>query len=192
MTLRRDDEGTTAAGHDFPRSVPGRQSLGQGMSGAVSGDEHAGALTSTGSTATGRMAFGRAVISGAAPAAAAPSGTQNRIGLVLEFCSNAIDRSILYSEDIIERSNALNDLRDGLAQLWGCRHLREEQFGAIVNHLQLLLHKLDPQDISLDQRQALGRIMRAIPVRSRLTDPDLREFEGFLAKSGFNTLGGVE
>jgi hypothetical protein len=115
-----------------------------------------------------------------------------RVQLALRDTIGAVERALDASDDVVEKSNALADLCEGLDELWEYRDYREEQFGDLVNHLQLLLKGLKAEDFTPDQLGALKSVLVGVHVRPRLVDPDVRELEEHLVRSNLNIMRGLQ
>ena len=167
------------------RHLGSRRVLSDGA--AVSGDAHSGSLRSSGDSSTGAATPGPEVHRKALRA-----GNDTRIRLVFQSCGSAVERALEGRHDIVARANAINDLRDALAVLWQYRLRREEQFGEIVNALQLLLLDVAAEDLPIQQIEAIGIVISRAAKLSRITDIEAREFDRILVKAGSNVSRGLE
>jgi len=139
----------------------------------ASGDAYANGCQSSGQRATGKMAG--AVIR-------AKSESKPSIRLVFRSCRSALERALGAEADLIERANALSDLRDSLEDLWQYNELREEQFGRFIVLVQGLL--LDVDDLPRENIEAISQVIEKASNRETLTEPDLKEFIRILLKAG--------
>jgi len=140
----------------------------------ISGDPYAHSVESSGQRATGRSAQGLASVGRQEGA--------HGIKLVFRSCREAIERALENQEDVINRANALNDLRDALDALWEYRNTREQQFADFINHIQGLL--IEVEDLPIEQIQAIGHVIEKASYATRLTDADLREYTTILMRAG--------
>lgn len=157
----------------------------------LSGDRHARHLTSSGTTATGTEDRATVAIHKPVPEKESHPGSAAKIKLALQSCNDAVDRALESYEDLVERGNAINDLKDALNQLWKWRGTREEQFGDLVNHLETLLLDVEPEKMTRQKVEAFRGVIHSICALSHLTDPDLRNIESRLAKAGFEISRGL-
>jgi len=158
----------------------------------TSGDRHARQLSTSSSEATSAELLSE--LARARKAAKAPRGqaVPLRIRLALRDCIEAIDRAREVPDDPFERANALSEVCRGLEELWEYRDCREEQFGDMVNHLHLLFSDVEPEDVSAEYVPAIRSVLVGLAARQPLTDPDIRELEGYLVAAGVNVLRGIE
>ena len=143
-----------------------------------SGDERTNSLVASGDIETG----GNGTMQAFQRGKQAPLGSSANIALVLKSCREAVERALESRDDLIDRANALNDLRDALQDLWRYHEQREEQFADLINHLQGLL--IDVEDLPMEQIEAIGQVIEKASYASCLTDPDLREYTRILMRAG--------
>lgn len=115
-----------------------------------------------------------------------------RIRLALRDCVDALDRALESPQNLFEKSNALAEVQEGLDELWEYRDFREEQFGDLVNHLQLLFKGVHRIDVPAEHVEAIRAVLVGIEGRQKLTDPDVRELEAHLVAKGVDVLRGLE
>lgn len=149
----------------------------------ATGEAYAEALRSSGTLSTGKEALAR-VPAAARRRAVSRERYAAKVQLALKTCVSAIDAALESRDSIIEKSNAINDVKDALARLWHARHNREEQFGDLVNHLQGVLMGVDSEEMPFEHIEALGQVVRRASNVPVLTDSDLREFEKLLVSAG--------
>ncbi len=102
-------------------------------------------------------------------------GSQIRIQKAFNVCIDAIERAIENKEDIIGKSNAINEIRISLEQLWQERKNKEDQFGDIINIIQGALHEEQADDITIKQLYAISKVLKNISNISQLTNSDHRD-----------------
>ena len=149
-----------------------------------SGERYAGALTSSGMLSTGEGARPQVFERPSEQRPVARVRFSPQIRSAFEACVEATCRASESNGDVIQKANALNDLRDALARLWDQRGEREEQFGDLVGHLQGLLAGVKPEELPVPEIEAIRRVVRGAATCLVLTDADLRDLEEILIKAG--------
>lgn len=150
---------------------------------ARSGGKRADALISSGDSKTGSGSRGK-------DRKRQPAEINPSIRLIFKCCCEAAERALQNPDDLVERVNALHELRDALADLWKYRNDRELQFGDLVNHLQFLL--VDVDDLPPSQIEAVRRVIEKASYTQVLTDPDLREYTTILMRAGCDVFRELE
>jgi len=173
------DAGSALAANSSPWSV------------SRSGGAYAETLASTGSRATGATDVSMPPGRGDKKPSTRP-GLGFRIRRALQLSLEALDRAIASSEDLIERANALTEVRERLEELWDCRDAREKQFRMIINHLELLFRNIAVEDVTPGEMEALRSVLTGISIRVQLTNPDIRSFLEQLAKAGVPLFRAIE
>ena len=164
---------------------PARRSLAEELR---SGDKYASGLTTSGMGKTQTEL--EQVPSGTRTSK--PSVPSTTIHYIFKSCEEAAARAVQDTDDLIDKTNAINDLRDALSRLWDARESREEQFGDLVNHLQGLLLGVEPEELPVQHLEAVARVIRQAAVVPKLTDADLRDFERVLIKAGCDVFRELE
>jgi hypothetical protein len=188
MPIRRSDElsetsSTALVGCDLADGGNELAAESSPWSLSRSGGAYSDTLVSTGSRGTGAMDFPVRPARGDERHPTRP-GLGFRIRRALHLSLEALDRAIADSGDIIERANALTEVRERLEELWDCRVAREKQFGMIINHLELLFRNIAVEDVTPGEMEALHSVLTGIGIRVQLTNPDVRNFLEQLAKAG--------
>ena len=149
----------------------GRTVSGSISSGTVSGDRHAPTLATAGSYSTG----------GGAPAPRS-SAKRNELPVrerprirhacraILANCVQNLERARDAGSDIVPKSNALQEVKDSLADLWRMRSDREEQFAELINQLQAVFVNRQVEDFTHEQLDVLESVLAKMHDEPRFND----------------------
>jgi hypothetical protein len=103
---------------------------------------------------------------------------------IFESCTAAAEAALSSSGNVMERANAIDDLRASLERLYARRQEREVQFGDFVAHLQGLIMARPAEELKDAELDAICRVLRQFSRVTTLTDPDSRRLEAILVKAG--------
>ena len=161
--LLDSSEMTAHAGHR-----PANGAMGVLADVSVSGDTYAPNLTTSGTRSTGAQRVQPEL--GRKPNARQPvvaPKVKHACNALFSACIDNLYRALNHAEDFFARNNAVEQLRDALAELWQKRNAREEPFAEIVNLLQGIFVERKVEDFSSEQLSVLRSVfekLRAEPV----------------------------
>jgi len=171
----------------------GRVSQGVVAGGVVSGDTYAPTLVTSGTRSTG--ATSRPAVRAERP----PKTTsvvlpkvRHRCHALLTACIGNLDRALENDADFFLRNNALEQLRDSLAELWEIRSKREEQFGELVNIFQGLLVKRNVQEFTCDQLVCLRSVLEKARQEATYDDEFTNAMTIALLNGGLDVFRAIE
>ncbi len=155
--------------------------------GSVSGDDYAATITTAGSRATGKDAPGGTAVRGRndprwlSTHRAALQRCQLLVTAARDDLSSAVEE-----DDVILRSNAINAVRQSLAQLWTIRKQREEPFGDVINELQTYLDETPDEDLPNERLVVIGVALERLADEQVVDDHVAAELTGLLMRGGVN------
>jgi hypothetical protein len=94
--------------------------------------------------------------------------------------------SAVAEDDVILRSNAINAVRQWLAQLWSMRKQREEPFGDVINELQTYLDETPDEDLPNERLIVLDNALERLADEQVVDDHVAAELTGVLISGGVN------
>jgi hypothetical protein len=107
-------------------------------------------------------------------------------------CVDDLDRALNHASDFFQRNNALEQLKDSLAQLWKMRSEREEQFAEVVNMLQATFAHRRVEDFTIDQLACLRSVLDKLRQESAFNDEFANEITLELMAGGIDVFRELE
>lgn len=154
---------STSTGSESAESVqrPAEPRIVRG--GSFSGDAYTPTLTTPGTRSTGETSL-EPVRSKRTPARVqkVTPKVKHTCFALFTACIDNIDRALDHNEDLFLRSNALDQLKDTLSELWNVRSKREEQFAEIVNMLQGIFAQRTVEDFTTNELDVLRLMLRQL------------------------------
>lgn len=105
--------------------------------------------------------------------------------------SSDIVASLVSEDDPIVQSNVAFTFMHYLQDLWEIRHLREPNWGDLLNILQGVLVKVELESLSVSQKTGIEKIVKEYLCTAEVTDSDMEQALEVLYKASFNPLRGI-
>lgn len=186
--MRNDSTGSDIAS---PRN--GRANRSVVVSGSVSGDAYAPTLVTSGRRATGSTSLPGLRAGGSLPrTASVPPKVTHRCHAILESCIDNLNRALDHDMDFFLRNNAIEHLKDSLADLWSIRSKREEQFAEAINMLQGVFAERTVEEFTNDQLSCLRSVFDKLCKRSVYDDDSVNAITLELLNGGLDVFRGIE
>ena len=155
--------------------------------GSVSGDDYAATITTAGSRATGKGAASCTAVRGRTDPRwfSTHRAALQRCQLLVTAARDDLSSAVA-EDDVILRSNAINAVRQWLAQLWSMRKQREEPFGDVINELQTYLDETPDEDLPNERLIVLDNALERLADEQVVDDHVAAELTGVLISGGVN------
>lgn len=112
------------------------------------------------------------------------------VNRLLRKASNIVE-SLEKEDDPIEQSNMAFTFMHYLQDLWESSHLREPNWGELLNILQAVLAKVEFENLSVSQKTGIKEIVTEYLCTAEVTDSDMEQALEVLCKAGFDPLRGI-
>lgn len=162
-------------------------------SGTVSGDAYAPALATAGNRSTGaaELPVSRGKRTASRSPRVVPKAKHASYAL-FSACNDNLDRALDHQEEFILRNNALEQLKDGLSELWSLRSQREEPFAEIVNMIQAIFAQRTVENFTADDLACLRRVFVRLRDESVYSDVFANEITVELLNGGIDAFRELE
>ncbi len=161
--------------------------------GPVSGDAYAPTLVTSGTRATG--AASRPALRAGRTCSRAPAvlpKVRHRCHALLAACIDNLNRALDHDADFFLRNNALEQVKDSLADLWEIRSKREEQFAEVINMLQGVFVERTVEEFATDQLRCLRSAFDKLCQESVFDDDSINAITIELLNGGLDVFRGIE
>ncbi len=181
---------STGSGIASPKN--GHVSQGVVAGGTVSGDAYAPTLETSGTRSTGAASrpTSRTSKSLQRGPAVLPK-VRHRCHALLVACIDSLDRAVDYEADFFLRNNAIEQLKDSLADLWEMRSKREEQFAEVINILQGVFVDRNVEEFTTDQLACLRSAFDRLRQGSVYDDDSINAMTIGLLNGGLDVFRGI-
>jgi hypothetical protein len=112
------------------------------------------------------------------------------VNRLLRKASNIVENLVI-EDDPIEQSNMAFTFMHYLQDLWESSHLREPNWGELLNILQAVLAKVEFENLSVSQKTGIKEIVTEYLCTAEVTDSDMEQALEVLCKAGFDPLRGI-
>jgi len=159
----------------------------------VSGDPYAPDLVTSGTRATGAPSRPATRAGRSLPHTSTTlPKVRHRCHAVLTACIDNLDRALDNGADFFLRNNALEQLKDLLADLWEVRSKREEQFAEVVNILQGVFVERTVEEFTTDQLTCVRSAFEKLCQESVYDDASVNAITIELLNGGLDVFRGIE
>jgi hypothetical protein len=98
---------------------------------------------------------------------------------------------LVEAEDLIEQANIAFVFKDCLEDLWRNRDNREDNWGDLLNILQIVLAQVELEQLSVTQKLSIKKVTNDYLCASEILDANMDEALGILSDSGFDPWSGI-
>jgi len=174
-------------------TVPRRNGQRIVSGGSVSGDAYAPAIVTAGTRSTGatRLQPIRRMRSRSQSRELVPR-VKHACSAFFGTCLDNLDRALDHHGDFILRSNAIEQVKDTLSELWRVRSHREEQFGEVINMLQAVFAGRTIVDFTTDKIHCLRSVFSRLHENSFVDDDMANEITVELLNGGIDVFRELE
>ncbi len=98
---------------------------------------------------------------------------------------------LVEAEDLIEQANYAFAFKDCLEDLWKNRDSREDNWGDLLNILQIVLVRVEFEQLSEAQKLSIQKITNDYLCTPEILDPDIDDALAVLSDAGFDPWCGI-
>jgi hypothetical protein len=156
----------------------------------VSGEGHSDLLLTSRHDATGTAAAPQETTKSSYGALR----TQARVPVVnlqkvfphLQSALEALASAIEWESDMAAKANAVSQFHVAFDSLWELRHVREEEFGEMVEVIQGILLAREPESISRSELECIRAVVTRLADEPRLDAATANELTGLMIRGGLD------
>ncbi len=98
---------------------------------------------------------------------------------------------LVETEDLIEQANIAFAFKDCLEELWKNKENREDNWGDLLNILQIVLAQVEFEQLSVAQKLGIKKITKDYLCTPEILDPDIDDALEVLSAAGFDPWSGI-
>jgi hypothetical protein len=98
---------------------------------------------------------------------------------------------LVEAEDLIEQANYAFAFKNCLEDLWKNRNNREDNWGDLLNILQIVLAQVEFEQLSVAQKLSIKKITNDYLCTPEILDPDIDDALEVLSGAGFDPWSGI-
>ena len=112
------------------------------------------------------------------------------VNRLLRKASETVDQLVV-AEDLIEQANYAFTFKDCLEELWKNRNNREDNWGDLLNIMQVVLVQVEFEQLSEMQKLSIKKVTNDYLCKPEILDPDIDDALGVLSEAGFDPWSGI-
>ncbi len=98
---------------------------------------------------------------------------------------------LVEAEDLVEQANIAFAFKDCLEELWKNRDNREDNWGDLLNILQIVLAQVEFEQLTVAQKLGIKKITTDYLCTPEILDPDIDDALESLSAAGFDPWSGI-
>ncbi|MBO1223703.1 MAG: hypothetical protein JYX80_04705 [Candidatus Scalindua sediminis] len=112
------------------------------------------------------------------------------VNRLLRKASETVDQLVV-TKDLIEQANYAFAFKDCLEDLWKNRKNREDNWGDLLNIVQVVLAQVEFEQLSEVQKLSIKKVTNVYLCKPEILDPDIDDALEALSEAGFDPWSGI-